>query len=79
MRVFVTGASSGLGRALAVRYAARGATLGLVARRRSELEALALESKALHAIYALDVRNADALRQAAADFVSRHGCPDVVI
>jgi short-subunit dehydrogenase len=79
MRVFITGASSGLGRALAARYAARGASLGLVARRRAELEAFASASKAPHSIYALDVRNTDAVRQAAADFVSRHGCPDVVI
>jgi short-subunit dehydrogenase len=32
-RVFITGASSGIGEALARHYAARGATLGLVARR----------------------------------------------
>ncbi|MGD7412615.1 SDR family NAD(P)-dependent oxidoreductase, partial [Ralstonia pseudosolanacearum] len=31
--VFITGASSGIGQALARQYAARGATLGLVARR----------------------------------------------
>ena len=33
MKVFLTGASSGIGEALARHYAARGATLGLVARR----------------------------------------------
>ena len=41
MRVFLTGASSGIGEALARHYAARGATLGLFARRESELARLA--------------------------------------
>ena len=39
--VFITGASSGLGAALARQYAAQGATVGLFARRRAELDALA--------------------------------------
>ena len=40
MRVFLTGASSGLGEALARHYAAQGATLGLFARREAELARL---------------------------------------
>lgn len=79
MRVFITGASAGLGRALALRYAAAGATLGLAARRRTDLEALASETRALCSLYPLDVRDAAALQAAAADFISRHGPPDVVI
>uniref|UniRef100_UPI0038779863 SDR family NAD(P)-dependent oxidoreductase n=2 Tax=Bordetella pertussis TaxID=520 RepID=UPI0038779863 len=39
--VFITGASSGLGQALARRYAADGARLGLLGRRAQALEALA--------------------------------------
>jgi short-subunit dehydrogenase len=40
-RVFITGASSGLGAGLARHYAKPGATLGLVARRPPQLHALA--------------------------------------
>ena len=79
MRVFITGASSGLGSALARRYLAQGATLGLLGRRRQELETLVSTHRATHAIYIADVRDGDVVRQAAEDFVSRFGCPDVVI
>jgi short-subunit dehydrogenase len=80
MRVFLTGASSGIGEALARHYAARGATLGLFARRASELERLATAlAPASVATYAGDVRDADALARAGADFTARFGVPDVVI
>jgi short-subunit dehydrogenase len=80
MKVFVTGASSGLGAALARHYAARGATLGLVARRESELERLAAAlAPTTVATYAVDVRDADAMAEAGRAFVARFGVPDVVI
>jgi len=80
VNVFLTGASSGLGAALARHYAARGATLGLVARRGEALATLAAElASARCATYAADVRDAGSLRVAAADFVDRFGNPDIVI
>ena len=80
MRVFLTGASSGIGEALARHYAAQGATLGLFARREGELQRLAAAvAPAPVATYAGDVRDADALARAGADFIARFGVPDVVI
>jgi short-subunit dehydrogenase len=79
-KVFLTGASSGLGAALARHYAAQGAILGLVARRETELAALAASlAPAKVAIYAADVRDVAAMTRAGADFVARFGAPDVVI
>jgi short-subunit dehydrogenase len=80
VRVFLTGASSGLGEALARHYAARGATLGLVARREPALRTLAASLGATSiATYGGDVREAADLARAAADFIARFGVPDVVI
>lgn len=79
--VFITGASSGIGAALARSYAARGARLALVARRREALEQLraALPNPDQHVLYALDVNDHLALREAAEDFIARTGRVDVVI
>jgi short-subunit dehydrogenase len=78
--VFLTGASSGLGEALARHYANRGATLGLVARRQSELDRVAAAlAPATVATYDADVRDADALAAAGRDFIARHGVPDIVV
>jgi short-subunit dehydrogenase len=78
-RVFITGASSGIGAALAREYAARGALLGLTARRRELLDQMAGSLKTTVSVYPLDVRDVDALRNAAVDFIQCYGPPDVVI
>jgi short-subunit dehydrogenase len=80
LRVFLTGASSGIGEALARHYAGRGATLGLYARREAELNRVAAAlAPATVATYAGDVRDAAVLARAGADFIARFGVPDVVI
>lgn len=78
-KVFITGASSGIGAALARHYAEQGATLGLAARRQQALTDLLADLPGHHAAYALDVSDAPALAAAAADFTARHGAPDIVI
>jgi short-subunit dehydrogenase len=82
-RVFITGASSGIGSALASHYAQQGAVLGLAARRGELLAALAeallgAGAKSVRC-YPLDVTDAAALRAAAQDFIAGEGAPDIVI
>lgn len=79
MNVFITGASSGIGEALARHYAAQGASLGLIARRGGLLQQLAASLDTPVTTYTADVRDADALASAAADFMQRYGVPDIVI
>jgi short-subunit dehydrogenase len=78
-RVIITGASSGIGAALAHRYAAGGATLGLIARRGAVLQELAAQLSPPPQIFPVDVRDGAAMRAAANAFMARHGCPDIVI
>jgi short-subunit dehydrogenase len=79
MRVWITGASSGIGMALAQQYAQRGATLGLVARRSEKLQVLAAALPTTCHLYPLDVTDAVAMAAAGQDFIQRAGIPDVVI
>ena len=79
LKVFITGASSGIGEALAVYYAGQGATLGLAARRAEFLDGLNQRLGGQHACYALDVCDAPALHAAAVDFMARFGAPDIII
>ncbi|MEO8003410.1 MAG: SDR family oxidoreductase [Betaproteobacteria bacterium] len=79
LKVIITGASTGIGRAFAQEYAARGATLGLMARREELLVQLASSLPVRSYTYAVDVRNAQALESAAQDFVAHAGWPDIVI
>ncbi|HVN36413.1 MAG TPA: SDR family oxidoreductase [Casimicrobiaceae bacterium] len=78
--VFITGANSGIGAALARHYAARAANVGLFARRPDALAALAAELPAQQcATYAGDVRDPAALDRAARDFIARFGAPAIVV
>lgn len=80
--VFITGASSGIGQALALRYAQAGYRLALVARRTREMQAWA-ESHGLDAercqVYEADVADADSIAAAGGECLRRQGLPFVVI
>jgi len=77
IRVFITGASSGLGAALARHYGTSGAQLGLAGRR---LEGLQHTAAGLDArLYQADVCDAAAMQTAAEAFLSEVGTPDIVI
>lgn len=78
-KIFITGASSGIGESLAKHYARQGAQLALVARRADWLARVADEITPRPEVYVCDVRDAAALKAAAADFTNKHGLPDTVI
>jgi short-subunit dehydrogenase len=79
---FITGASSGIGQALALRFHQAGYRLALVARRTSEVKAWASAhgiSADSYEIYSADVAVTDSIVAAGADCLARQGLPDVVI
>ena len=80
--VFITGASSGIGQALAARYHRAGWRLALVARRTSEMKSWA-EANGLSAdsyeIYSADVSSIDSIVAAGEACMQHQGVPDVVI
>ncbi len=78
LKVIISGASSGLGMALAKHYAKFGATLGLIARNKQPLEVLSDELPGA-SFYDADVRNSQSMQSVARDFIQRYGCPDIVI
>lgn len=80
--VFITGASSGIGQALALRYYRDGARLALVARRTAEVERWAAEQQldaARWRVYGADVADLDAMARIGRECIAAQGLPDVVI
>ncbi len=81
-RIFITGASSGLGAGLARHYARPGVTLGLVARRRDLLATLqadlAQRGATVH-VYEQDVCDTSKLAACARDFLERAQGIDLVL
>ena len=77
LRILLTGGSSGVGRALAVDFAARGASVFATARRRELLATLAAEAPI--AVLAGDVTSADFRRELVAGAVNTLGGIDIVV
>ncbi|MBB6557924.1 short-subunit dehydrogenase [Acidovorax soli] len=79
---FITGASSGIGQALALRFHQAGYRLALVARRTEEVKAWAIAQgidPADYEVYGADVSVVDSIVAAGNDCLARQGTPDVVI
>ena len=80
--VFITGASSGIGQALALAYYQAGYNLALVARRTEEVESwcsrhnISLDS---YKIYSANVSDIDSIVAAGQACIATQGLPDVVI
>lgn len=79
LRVVVSGASSGIGMALALHYLRQGAVIAAFARRSELLQTLSTQYPQQVHCYALDVRDASAIQAAAHDFIAKAGVPDIVI
>ncbi len=79
--VWITGASSGIGEALALAFAAEGARLVLSSRRREELERVraACARPDEHLVVPLDVTRIDAFPAVVADVLARSGAIDVLV
>ena len=79
---FITGASSGIGQALAAKFLKSGYRLALVARRTSEIESWASQHGIPpdnYRVYGADVSIADSIVSAGLACLDRQGVPDVVI
>src|SRR5262245_42715384 len=81
-RALITGASSGIGAAIARGLAGRGADLGLAARRRDRLDALADDIRGAHGV-SVDVVEIDLGRAGSADVLwqaaTRKGGVDILV
>jgi len=82
-KVYITGASSGIGAALAIEYAKRGATLGISARRSEKLQDIAQQCKVSGAAdvftYILDVTDQNNSAGTAKEFIAAANGIDIVI
>ena len=81
-KIFITGASSGIGKALALAYAKRGYSVGLTARREEILQDVAQACEKLGGIpfvYQLDVQDAEKCKSVAEQFMADAGSIDIAI
>lgn len=81
--IWITGATSGIGRALALAWARSGAGLILSARRQSVLEEVAQECRDAGAgtthTFTLDMSNSQALEEKTPSILAEAGLPDILV
>ena len=78
-RVWIVGASTGIGASLAQTLLAKGARVAVSARRREPLDAIAAKSGPNAAVLPLDINDSAELERAAHSIVARWGGVDVVV
>ena len=81
-KIFIMGASTGIGKALAINYADKDVVLGLASRKIDLLEIIQKECESLNCktiIYKNDVRNTSECEQSAKDFIKEAGGIDILI
>ena len=82
IKVFITGASSGIGEYIVYEYAKQGATIGLAARRKKALEKVSAKCEELGGkpiIFEVDVSNQTSTKNAIDNFIAKSGGIDIVI
>ena len=76
--VWITGASSGIGKALAVRFSELGHTCALTARNEQLLNELASSANNLFS-YPADINDIDKMKETYQEIVNKHGQVDILI
>jgi len=82
LRVFITGASSGIGEYLAYEYARQKAVIGIAARRKDHLNNVAEKCREFGGspiVYELDVTDQSKCQSAISDFIAANSGIDIVI
>lgn len=80
-KIWITGASSGIGEALAIECAKRGALLILSARNEEKLQSLKkqLTNSEKHQVVPLDLANAEQVSSIVTDFITEQGTVDILV